>query len=225
MKKKLEIACFSFDSAIVAESAGADRIELCQNYAAGGITPAHATIKAIKNKLNIPIHVIIRPRGGDFVYSTDELEQMKKDILFCKSQHIQGIVFGCLNVQNEIDMHVCKDIIDLAKPMQITFHRAIDYCENMESQIEILIALGVDKVLTSGTKDRVTDGLDVIKHLQEKFGKEIVIMPGGGIRSGNLEHILQETNAVEIHSAAMTHNTELCDADEIKKMKAILLRA
>ncbi len=225
LKKKLEIACFNLESAILAEKAGADRIEFCDNYNAGGITPSHETIKKAAHKIKIPVHVIIRPRGGDFVYTIHELEQMKKDIEFCKAQHIQGIVFGCLTVQNEIDLHVCMELMELAKPMNVTFHRAIDYCEDIYSQLEILLALGITRVLTSGTQSSAIEGGDIINQLQTKFGNHIIIMPGGGIRSTNLERVLKQTHSKEIHSAAITDNSDTCNEQEIKKMKFILAQS
>lgn len=225
LKKKLEIACFNLESAILAERAGADRIELCDNYKAGGITPSHESIKKAAREIKIPVHVIIRPRGGDFVYSTNELEQMKKDVAFCKTQHIQGIVFGCLTIQNEIDLHVCKELIDLAKPMSLTFHRAIDYCGDIDSQLEIISTLGVNRVLTSGTKDSAIEGITIINQLQTKFRNDIIVMPGGGIRSTNLERLLKQTHSTEVHSAAITDNSYICNEEEIKKMKFILAKS
>ena len=147
-KKLLEVACFSVESCIKAQESGADRIEFCANYSLGGITPNHEEILRANELLNIPLHIIIRPRGGNFTYTAEEISVMKNDILFCKANGINGVVFGVLNSENEIDETICKELIELSMPMSITFHRAIDECKNIEEAFINLIKLGLKRLLT-----------------------------------------------------------------------------
>lgn len=219
--KLLEIACFNLGSAVIAQEAGADRIELCENYSAGGTTPSKALISEIREKISIPLHVIIRSRGGDFNYSAQEAEDMKSAVLFCRSQNISGIVFGALDKNNNVNVTLCREVIKLAGLMSITFHRAIDQCENIESAMEQLIGLGVSRVLTSGGAGNAVQNINRLKQLQDKYGSRIVIMPGGGLRSSNIEQVVQ-CGCSEYHSAAITGNSAMADADEIKKLKRFL---
>ena len=165
MSKTLEIACFNLESAIIAQEMGADRIELCANYIEGGLTPSFQTIQDVKSKLRIPVHVIIRPRGGTFEYSEDEMEMMKQSIRFCKEQNVNGIVFGCLTNQGLIDVKRCNELISIAKSMSLNFHRAIDECKNFEDSFQTLIDLGFHRVLTSGGKSSALLGKENIKKL------------------------------------------------------------
>ena len=216
--KLLEIACFNVESCIQAQLAGADRIEFCADYSLGGITPNHEDILKAKAALHIPLHVIIRPRGGNFVYTENEIELMKKDIVFCKQNNINGVVFGVLNQDNTINTTFNKKLVDLAENMSTTFHRAVDECKNLESAFNQLIELGFTRVLTSGGKTNAAEGVPDLKTLQQKFGKQITIIPGGGIRSTNLTDILEQTGCFEFHSAALTTTKELVDIIEIKQL-------
>lgn len=218
-KKLLEVACFSVESCVKAQESGADRIEFCANYSLGGITPNHEEILRAKDLLNIPLHIIIRPRGGNFTYTTEEINVMKNDILFCKANGINGIVFGVLNSENEIDETICKELIELSMPMSITFHRAIDECKNIEGAFINLIKLGFTRVLTSGGRKSALDGIKEIKNCQMKFGDDIIIIPGGGIRSSNIESIISETNCWEYHSASIVDDTDLVNDFEVKLLK------
>lgn len=221
-KYVLEIACFNVQSCLIAQQAGADRIEFCADYKAGGITPTANDILEARKLVHIPLHVIIRPRGGNFVYESDEIEMMKYSIRLCKEQNIDGVVFGVLNSDNTIDLKVNKELVKLAKPMRITFHRAIDECENIEKAFEEIINLGFNNVLTSGGKRNALEGIEVLKKSQIKFGEKIIIIPGGGIRSNNIESIKNETQCCEFHSAALTDSTSVPDTFEIKHLKATL---
>jgi copper homeostasis protein len=218
-KKLLEVACFSVESCIKAQESGADRIEFCANYSLGGITPNHEEILRANELLNIPLHIIIRPRGGNFTYTAEEISVMKNDILFCKANGINGVVFGVLNSENEIDETICKELIELSMPMSITFHRAIDECKNIEDAFINLIKLGFTRVLTSGGRKSALDGIIEIKNCQIKFGDDIILMPGGGIRSSNIENIISETNCHEYHSAAIVYDTDLVNDFEVKLLK------
>lgn len=221
-KKLLEIACFNIESAIIAEQNGADRIELCTNYLLGGITPNLDTIIEARKKIKIPLHIIVRPRGGNFVFNSSEIETMKQTIIFCNENKIDGVVIGILNNENNIDEIACQQMISLAGKMHITFHRAIDECKIIDQEIKKLIALGVNTMLTSGSKKNVLEGIENIKKWQELYGNNIHIMPGGGIRSNNLKNIVTTTNCDYFHSAAIINDTEKIDAEEVKKLKQIL---
>jgi copper homeostasis protein len=221
-KNILEIACFDAESCIVAEQAGADRIEFCFDYAAGGITPSHEAILNVRKNLKIPLHVIIRARGGNFIYSVEEIERMKRDIIFCKLNKIDGVVFGVLNADKTVNIELNKELIALAKPMHATFHRAIDECTDIEEAMIEIIELGFDKVLTSGGKQNAEEGFVKLQQLQKKFRAKIKIMPGGGIRSFNIEKLLA-LDCTEFHSAAIINNE--INPDEIKRLKDILHNA
>jgi copper homeostasis protein len=219
-KYVLEIACFDVESCLLAEQAGAYRVEFCADYLAGGITPKHQDILNLKQLLKIPLHVIIRPRGGNFVYSNDDLNTMKQDIMFCKTCHVNGVVFGTLDSDNTINTDANKQLIELAKPMSVTFHRAIDECVDIETALCKLVDLGFTRVLTSGGQKNALNGVETIKNLQHKFQNKITIMPGGGIRSYNLKMVLQETGCYEFHSAALINNA--INTEEIKRLKDTL---
>lgn len=221
-KYVLEIACFNVQSCALAQEAGADRIEFCDNYSLGGITPSQTDIMEVKKLLHIPLHVIIRTRGGNFVYDTKEIEIMKRDVLFCKEHHIDGVVFGILNSDNTIDVKANKELVELAKPMSVTFHRAIDECVDIEKAFREIIGLGFNKVLTSGGKQNALEGIKTLKNCQEKFGEKITIIPGGGIRSNTIELIAKETQCHQFHSAALKENSNIVNALEIKNLKATL---
>lgn len=216
---KLEIACFNLESCLAAQNAGADRIEFCADYSLGGVTPNHHDILKAKALLHIPLHVIIRPRGGDFNYSQSEIELMKKDIEFCKTNNIDGVVFGVLTNDKKINNLINKELVVLAENMSTTFHRAIDECNDIQEAMSDVISLGFTRVLTSGGKSNAFDGVDVLKDCQSKFGDKIIIIPGGGIRSNNIELIFNETGCNEFHSAALINIKELVDNKEIELLK------
>jgi copper homeostasis protein len=218
----LEIACFNLESCLIAQEEGADRIELCENYKEGGVTPSEQVITEVRSKLKIPVHVIIRPRGGNFLYSLPEIETMKNSILFCKEQGIHGVVFGILNEDKTVNVAICEELVKLAKPMSVTFHRAVDECDDLRIEIEKLITLGVNRVLTSGGMPNAERGMDVIKNLQGHFQNKIIIMPGGGIRSAIISEIAKVTGAKEFHSSALLNNSFVADKNEIRLMKRIL---
>jgi copper homeostasis protein len=216
--RKLEIACFNLGSALIAESSGADRIEFCANYWEGGTTPLERHIIEARERITVPLHVIIRCRGGDYTYSDAEIKQMCETISFCKQHKIDGIVLGVLTENNEVDQDVCTKFIDLAGSMDVTFHRAIDHCKDIEQAYEDLISLKIKRVLTTGGASNVLQGIMRLKKLQDQFGSEIIIMPGGGLRSTNIQQVLQ-TGCSEFHSAALTDNSVTVNASEIKKIK------
>lgn len=222
MPSVLEIACFSEKAVDIASAAGAQRIELCEDYNVGGITPGYELIKKVRASCALPLHVIIRPRAGNFVYSDTEIETIKHSVQFCKQTGIDGIVFGALNPQQQPDLELCKCVVQLSGTIPVTFHRAIDACLNMEASIESLIEIGIKRVLTSGGKQQAEAGAPLLKKLQWRYGQKIIIMPGGGVRSSNLQKILKQTSCTEVHSAAITDTSELPDHLEIKKLLSIL---
>ena len=218
----LEVACFNIESCILAQEAGADRIEFCSDYSVGGLTPSYEDIIKVKEKLHIPLHVIIRPHSKNFSYSQEDISVMKAAVLFCKNHHIDGVVFGVLDNNQKISIEINKELIELAGTMSTTFHRAIDESENIENGIQDLISLGFKRVLTSGGKQNALEGIEILKKLQEKFGQQIIIIPGGGIRSSTIEQIIKQTNCIEYHTAAITDFSEKVNPDEIKKLKELL---
>ncbi|WP_159567556.1 copper homeostasis protein CutC [Budvicia diplopodorum] len=197
---KLEICCYNADCALIAEQSGADRIELCSSKAEGGITPSIGTLIWVKKQVSIPIHPIIRPRGGDFCYSKSEFEIIKSDIAQIKELGFPGIVIGVLNEDGHIDLDKMQQVSDEAQGLSITFHRAFDMCVNPLLALKQLTDMGVDRILTSGQQQTAEVGLPLIKHLiQQSRGP--VIMPGGGIRLTNL-HKFIEAGVKEIHTSA-----------------------
>jgi len=199
MKFKLEICVDNVESAIVAQDAGADRIELCNNLMEGGTTPGFGTISLARKKLTIGIHVIIRPRGGDFLYSNTDYEIMRREINNCGVCGIDGVVLGILRSDGSIDIERTAKLIEAAKPMSVTFHRAFDLCNDPFKGLEDVIASGADRILTSGQENKAEDGIGLIKLLIAKAKSRILIMPGSGINESNIVKIASETGAEEFH--------------------------
>jgi copper homeostasis protein len=217
--KKIEIACFNLESAIFAQKAGADRVELCANISVGGTTPSIEIIQQARKNLSIDLYVMIRPRGGDFVYSEAELEQMKSDIVNIKKLGVNGFVFGILNEDKTINIEQNNALIELATPFSCTFHRAFDAVTNYEQALEDVISCGFSTLLTSGTFSNVMEGKEVLKKLVKQAKNRIEIMPGGGLRSMNISELNQIVNANWYHSSAITDETEIANSEEIIQLK------
>ena len=183
----IEVCAESYEYALKAEKAGADRIELCKDLHLDGLTPDYETAKRTIDSLNIPVFILIRPREGNFIYSNDEFELMKRDIVKFKEMCCKGIVSGVLNDDNSIDLERTKDLIELSRPLEFTFHRAFDVVSDPFKEINRLIEIGVDRVLTSGQKDKAIDGLDLLEELKDISKNRIIIMPGSGISNTNFE--------------------------------------
>ena len=198
---KLEVCSNSLQSALNAQLAGADRIELCSELSVGGVTPSLGLLKAVKEKVAIPVHVLIRPRSGDFNYSDDEFKQMKLDIQLCKDLGFAGIVSGVLQEDETIDMERTAALIKISKPLSFTFHRAFDCVPNPQEALDKLIQLKVDRILTSGQKDKAIDGLELLKHLKRIAKDQLIILPGSGIRPENAA-VFREAGFKEIHTSA-----------------------
>ena len=186
----IEVCAESYEYAVKAEKAGADRIELCKDLHLDGLTPDYECAKRTIDTLNIPVFILIRPREGDFIYSDEEFESMKQDIVKFKEMDCKGIISGVLNDDNSIDIKRTKELVELSRPLEFTFHRAFDIIINPLKEIEKLIEIGVDRVLTSGQKNKAIEGLDLLLELKNISKNRIIIMPGGGIKKNNINLVL-----------------------------------
>ncbi|RFM28099.1 copper homeostasis protein CutC [Deminuibacter soli] len=198
----LEIAVFNITSAIIAQRAGADRIELCENPYDGGTTPSYGTLKKVRERISIPVFPIIRPRGGDFLYSDEEYAVMLEEIKLCRSLGYDGVVLGLLLPDGTIDEARTARLVEAAYPMEVTFHRAFDRCAQPLEALETIIACGCQRILTSGQVPNAWDGRELLKQLVHKAADRIIIMPGSGVRSSNCKALAEFTGAVELHSSA-----------------------
>jgi copper homeostasis protein len=199
MNFSLEICVDTVESALNAQEAGADRVELCNNLPEGGTTPGFGTICSARNNLSIGLHVIIRPRGGDFLYSDMEYDIMRREIDLCGECGVNGIVLGILEAGGSIDVERTARLIEFASPMSATFHRAFDMCIDPIRGLEDVIATGADRLLTSGQKTRAEEGIELISKLVLNANERIIIMPGSGINSENIGKIAISTGAKEFH--------------------------
>lgn len=216
---QLEIACFNLNSAIIAQENGADRVELCTGFEVGGTTPSTEDIIEARKLLSIDLYVMIRPRGGNFVYSDEEFMKMKLNILQMKSYGINGFVFGILNEDNVVNIAQNKELVGLAKPFPCTFHRAFDEVSDVFQSLEDIIECGFTTVLTSGQTQNVTAGIDNLTELVKKTNNRITIMPGGGLRSSNIGLVQQKTKATFYHSSAITDGSPTANTNEITALK------
>ena len=220
--KQLEIACFNLESALIAQENGADRVELCAEINLGGTTPNVEIIKEAKENLSIDIYVMIRPRGGNFVYSKEEFQLMKSEIEAIKKLGVNGFVFGILNDDNSINVEQNTELVNLAKPIPCTFHRAFDEVDNYKSALEDVISCGFKTVLNSGTFPNVMEGKEVLKELVLQANNRIIIMPGGGLRSTNISELDELVNVDFYHSSAITDGSETANPAEIIQLKKIV---
>ena len=198
----LEICAGSVESAIAARDGGAQRIELCAALEVGGVTPSAGVIAEARKIEDLVLNVIIRPRGGDFLYNEYETACMEHDIRTCKALDVDGVVIGALTPDGDIDTALCRRLIAAADGMSITFHRAFDMCRNAGKALEELIAIGCHRVLTSGRAATAMEGTTLLKELVKQADGRIIIMPGCGVSSANAAAILQATGATEIHASA-----------------------
>ena len=189
----------SFEKALEAQSNGANRIELCENLVVGGTTPSYGTVKICLEKLNIPIFPMIRARGGNFVYSKDEIEIMKEDIKIFKELGVKGVVLGCLTSDNKIDLESTKELVDLAYPMEVTFHKAIDEILNPLVYIDDLVNIGIKRILTSGGEVTALEGKDLINEMIKKSNGRLKIVVAGKVTKGNLNGLSNLISADEFH--------------------------
>lgn len=238
MSALLEIAVFNIESAFAAANAGADRIELCENPFDGGTTPSYGFLKNVAANISIPVFPIIRPRGGDFLYSKAEFQQICYDIELCKDLGFKGVVSGLLLAEGTVDYKRTAKLVSLAGDMQFTFHRAFDRAINPLEALETIIETGAHRILTSGQVPNAFDGKDLILQLIQQANNRICIMPGSGVRSNNIKALQAYTGAKELHSSARLNANSLMqfhpdsmqetmfnifvDIAEIKAMKAEL---
>lgn len=219
----LEVCANSYQSAINAQKSGAQRIELCRDLSVGGLTPSANTIKKVLKELTIPVFVLIRPRSGDFFYSDDEFEIMKKNIQDCKKLGVSGIVSGVLNIDKSLDIKGTRELLELSKPLPFTFHRAFDEVSNPKKVLSELIKLGVDRVLTSGQKPTAEEGIELLKELQEIGKNKITILAGSGINPNNAGYF-KDIDLKEIHASASIEfdNGTVSDVATIKQILAAI---
>ncbi|MDZ4794406.1 MAG: copper homeostasis protein CutC [Bacteroidota bacterium] len=197
----IEIATSDFLTTKSAVEGGADRIELCANLAEGGTTPSFGTIRQCREAFPVSIYPIIRPRGGDFLYSKDEFEIMLKDVKLCRESGCDGVVIGLLNMDGTIDVVRTALLIEAAYPLGVTFHRAFDRCKDPFLALEELIEIGCERILTSGQRPSVVDGVNLVAELNKKADERIIIMPGSGVRADNIKMLAAKTGCVEFHSS------------------------
>lgn len=202
MSYSLEVIAFNIESCKIAEHAGVHRIELCDNPGDGGTTPSMGFIRQARKNVSIELFPIIRPRGGDFLYTPDEFEIMLNDVKLCKEIGCDGIVSGILNADGTVDTERTAKLTELAYPMSVTFHRAFDRTLDPFEALEKIIDSGCERILTSGQQPTAMEGAGLIKSLIEKADNRIIIMPGSGVRSGNIKELIQLTGAREIHTSA-----------------------
>ena len=210
MDYKVEICANSVASCIEAEKGGAYRVELCAGIPEGGTTPSYGETVVARQLLNIKLNIIIRPRGGDFLYSNIEHQAMLHDIEMAKKLGVDGVVIGCLTAEGEVDMQRNQELMEAAKGMTVTFHRAFDMCKDPFKSLEQIISLGCDRLLTSGQRPTAIEGVSLLKQLVEKANNRIIIMPGSGVNEHNIATLANETGAHEFHfSAREPHDSKM----------------
>ena len=202
MARCLEICVDSIDSALAAHRGGAHRIELCSSLLEGGLTPSTGFMGAVRTRVSLPVFVMIRPRGGDFLYGDAEFEAMKEDIRTAKSLGANGVVLGLLTEDGRVDVARTRELVQLASPLETTFHRAFDLSADLNQALEDVIATGASRILTSGGEHTAPAGSEQIRKLVEAARSRIVIMAGSGIQSRNLRQVLAATGVNEVHASA-----------------------
>lgn len=202
-KYLFEICTNSVDSCIAAQTGGANRVELCAGIPEGGTTPSYGEISMAREVLSeTRLHVIIRPRGGDFLYSPIEIKTMLRDIEMAKTIGANGVVFGCLTTKGEIDLPAMRELMSASEGMSVTFHRAFDVCCNPQEALEQIIELGCDRILTSGQQATASAGIPLLKELQKQADGRIILLAGCGVNESNIAQIAKETGIQEFHFSA-----------------------
>jgi len=220
MSIQLEIACFNTESALIAEQGGADRVEFCANMQGGGTTPSLSDFIELKSQISIPVYVMIRPRGGDFVYSETEFNEMKSSLIQFKEAGANGFVFGILDANRKLDIGRNKQLLDLADGLPCTFHKAFDEVVEPFIALQHLIDLGFDNILTCGQEATALLGLPILKQLLQHSEYKINIMVGGSVRSSNIRALMNELNTTWYHSSAILQG-DTAHLDEVKNLKSI----
>ena len=200
---KFEICANSVESCVEAQRGGADRVELCAGMPEGGTTPSYGDIVMARKLLDTTkLHVIIRPRGGDFLYSDLEKEIMLEDVRMARRLGVDGVVFGALTAEGDVDMEFMRQLMEEAEGMSVTFHRAFDVCRDPREALEQIIELGCERILTSGQMPKAEEGVELVRELVERAGERIIIMPGCGVNASNIAYIAEATGAREFHFSA-----------------------
>ena len=200
---QFEICANGVESCVAAQEGGADRVELCAAIPEGGTTPSYGEIKVARRLLTqTRLHVIIRPRGGNFVYSELEAERMLADIEVCRQLGVDGVVFGCLTSEGDVDVPLCQRLMEASKGLSVTFHRAFDRARDPHQALEDIIALGCDRILTSGQRPTAEEGIPLLKELHEQAKGRIILLAGSGVNEENIQRIQQETGIHEFHFSA-----------------------
>ncbi|QLI81732.1 copper homeostasis protein CutC [Chitinibacter fontanus] len=197
----LEICAGSVTSCLAAQEGGAHRVEFCDNLLEGGTTPSFGQLAAARDRLWITLNAIIRPRGGDFLYSELEFEVMERDVLACRKIGVDGIVIGLLNQDGSIDIPRTKRLVELAGTMPVTFHRAFDVARDPQQALEDIISTGCTRLLSSGQAATALEGAALLKQLQQQAGDRLIVMPGAGVRVNNIGELVQKTGCREFHSS------------------------
>lgn len=219
---EIEICAGNIESVLTSDMGGADRVELCENLFEGGTTPSLGSIVLSKEKCSLDVFVIIRPREGDFVYSEIEFEVMLKDIQSAVEIGADGIVIGCLKPDGTVDFEMCSRLIEAAKGLPVTFHRAFDLTPDPFEALDTIKSLGVNRILTSGQKNKAVDGIELIRELQENAGTNLKIMPGSGIDESNILKIASKTGVNSFHASLRedveTKNFKITNASRVKAL-------
>jgi copper homeostasis protein len=198
----LEVCAYSVEAAIAAQTAGADRVELCANPSEGGTTPSYGSIVVARQTLKIELHVLIRPRGGDFLYSSREFRAMQEDIQLCRQSGVNGVVLGILLANARVDKDRCRELVQMARPMSVTFHRAFDMTADALPALEDVIETGCHRILTSGQANSALEGASLLAELVRRAGERSIIMAGAGVNEKNLAKLIESTGAREFHTSA-----------------------
>jgi copper homeostasis protein len=209
----LEICVETVEHAAAAERGGADRVELCSDLVSGGVTPPSSLIQVARKQLQIPIHVMIRPRAGNFCYSASELATMRQQILAAKAAGMDGVVLGLLQSSGKVDLDRTAELVELAHPLMVTFHRAFDATQDLAQALEDTIATGAQRILTSGGQRRAIDALPLLAELVQAAKARISLMICGGINPQNIEQVIRSTSAPEVHSSVGTSKTHAHSAE------------
>src|SRR5208282_406483 len=227
-RRILEISVESVEAAVAAERGGAQRIELCSDARVGGTTPGRGLLRAVRERVRLPIFSMVRPRGGNFIYAEAEFEAMRGDVETAQKTGMDGIVLGVLLANGEVDIERTKELVELARPLPLTFHRALDECADLRKSLEDVIETGAARLLTSGGKRTAPEALGVLSELVRIAGERIVVMPGSGIHAGNIREVMKKTGAREFHAGLSSVVSKPADEpgafeDEVRKL-AVALR-
>ena len=220
----LEVCIDSVQSALAAQEGGAGRVELCANHEVGGTTPPEELVRSVRSKISIPVHVMIRPRGGDFSYSDLEFQTMLHSVETAKALGANGVVFGMLDRHGNIDTAKSGWFVNIARPLSVTFHRAFDECRDLPSGMDVLKTLGIDRVLTSGGAGVILDNAGMLRELVLRSRGVVQVMAGGGVTFDNISELLKLTGVVEVHalSAVLDAAAKVVDPNKVKRMVRLI---